>query len=81
MLVVSHNNLHAVAKTEATRVVIYDSARNPISVAVAISPDTVVVSCLGQPDFKEILASLGIACTVVVDTVSHKSSDQLKLII
>jgi hypothetical protein len=69
MQIVTHNNMQDVKRFEASRVVIYDNARNVIAVAYQASPEITFASTLGQPDFQQLCEQMGLATTIVADTV------------
>ena len=66
-----------IRRFDATRVVIYDNARNPIAVVYQASPEVIFASTIGQPDFHTLCEEMGIATTIVADTVKPVKPEQM----
>jgi hypothetical protein len=70
MRVELHDKFQDPMSVPATRVVIYDDYDNPIAVVVQINPGHYLASHAGDKQFKEVLATLGINKTLIIDTIN-----------
>jgi Trk K+ transport system NAD-binding subunit len=62
---------------DADSVVIEDNFGNPILVAVNLDKQTVICAKAGDPDFQELLKTLGINKTVLVRETKPKPIEQV----
>ncbi len=69
MILETHDRLRASARSNATRLVVYDDRGNPIAVFLQRTPDHVHFRHKGQPGFEEALRVLGIKDTSIVEIV------------
>lgn len=65
MYIEVHDQLGHVVRMKVTRVIAFDDAGNPLSVAVEWQPGAHFLSQVDQPDFNQVLHNLGLNKTVV----------------
>lgn len=79
MRVVHRNGLSGVVEAETTRVVVFDDFGNPICVVLKQGNGRATVARAGDPQFQQVLHTLGITRTVVVDKLDTKNLPRLRL--
>jgi hypothetical protein len=79
MRVEFHHNLQAPQSAPASRVVIYDDHGNPLAAAIEIATDTTIITTADQPDFNQIMESMGIRRTVVVRDTPQRSLPDIRM--
>lgn len=73
-----HKQLRQPSSVEASRVVVYDRCGNPISITVEMDANNFLVAHVGDPDFTEVLKSLGIIKTVLVTDFQQKPINEIR---
>lgn len=79
MRIEAHDRLGNPIVADVTRVVIYDDFNQPVAVALKHGHGWIYVGHCRDPEFFDMLQSMGIKATYIVDTIDPSKLKPLKL--